>query len=721
MLCVLMAILPVRAERVAGLHQPVEILRDRWGVPHIYAHNTGDLFFAQGWMAAKDRLFQIDLWRRAGTGKLAEVLGPSAIARDRAARLVRFRGDWAREWSSYAPDAREIVTAFVNGINAYIKSLKSRPIEFRIADYDPGLWSPEDVVSRVAGLGMMGNLTREVELSEEISAFGANTVEKYEPPNPFVHLIPPPGVDLRAITEQILAGYRGVLDEAKFSGSNNWVIDGSMSATGKPLLANDPHRAITLPSLRRTVHLVAPGWDAIGAGEPALPGIALGHNGAIGFGLTVVGTDQEDLYVEKLNPSNPDQYLYRKAWKPVEIERQQIPVKGTQAATVELRYTQHGPIIYEDRPRHLAYTLKWVGAEPGGAGYLAGISLARAKNWSEFLTALARFKVPSENMVYADRSGNIGWVAAGLNPIRKNWTGLLPVPGDGGEYEWNGFVPISEMPQVYNPARHFLATSNNNILPPGYGKQIAYEWADPFRVERVREMLSEPKKFSVADFERMQYDVVSLPARRLQAIVRRSPPAGNQAIVDEFLKWDARLTPDSRAAMVFEMWLTYLSPEVFPEWRGPLNLEMVLTALEQKPNPRALTRSLDRALADLHKRIPNPDAWRWSVAHTMHWLHPLNREELNLPATLRPGDADTVDAAGGRLGASGATFREILDLSNWDQSMMTNAPGESGDPESKHYRDLLHDWIAGRYHPMPFSRRAVEAATEERIMLEPAR
>ncbi len=721
MLCVLLAILPARAEGVAGLHQPVEVLRDRWGVPHIYAHNTDDLFFAQGWMAAKDRLFQIDLWRRAGTGKLAEVLGPSAIARDRVARLVRFRGDWAREWSSYAPDARQIVTAFVQGINAYIKSLKSRPLEFRIAGYDPGLWGPEDVVSRVAGLGMTGNLAREVVLSEEIADFGANTVEKYEPPDPFVHLAAPPGVDLRAITEQILSDYREVLDEAKFSGSNNWVVDGSMSATGKPLLANDPHRAITLPSLRRTVHLVAPGWDAIGAGEPALPGIALGHNDAIGFGLTVVGTDQEDLYVEKLNPSNPDQYLYKKAWKPVETERQQIAVKGMQPVTVELRYTRHGPILYEDRPRHLAYALRWVGAEPGGAGYLAGISLARAKNWSEFLAAMARFKVPSENMVYADTSGNIGWIAAGLSPIRRNWTGLLPVPGDSGEYEWNGFVPVSEMPQAYHPARHFIATSNDNILPPGYAKQIAYEWAAPFRVERVREMLSAPKKFSVADFERMQYDVVSLPARRLQAIVRRSPPEGNKAIVDEFLNWDARLTPDSRAAMVFEMWITYLSPEVFPEWRGPLNLAMVLMALEQKPNPRALTHSLDRALADLHKRIPNPDAWRWSVAHTMHWRHPLNVEALNLPPTMRPGDGDTVDAAGGRLGSSGATFREILDLSDWDKSMMTNAPGESGDPESEHYRDLLQDWIAGRYHRMPFSRKAVEAATEERIVLEPAR
>lgn len=719
-LCVLLLAWPLLGERVAGLHQPAEILRDKWGVPHIYAQNSDDLFFAQGWMAAKDRLFQIDLWRRAGSGKLAEVMGPSAIPRDRIARLVRFRGDWNQEWASYAPDARGIIVAFVNGINAYIRALKGqRPLEFRMAGYDPGLWAPEDVVSRLAGLGMSGNLTSEIVRAQEIAEFGSANVEKYDPPEPFVHLFVPPGIDIHAITDQIVENYRAAVGDARFSGSNNWVIDGSMSATGKPLLANDPHRSIDLPSLRKTVHLFAPGWDVIGAGEPALPGIAIGHNESIGFGLTIVGTDQEDLYVEKINPSNPNEYLYKKTWQPVEIERQQISVKGSAPVTTELRFTRHGPVIFEDRERHLAYALKWVGAEPGGAGYLAGLSFARAKNWKEFLDAMTRFKVPAENMAYADTAGNIGWIAAGFNPIRKNWTGLLPVPGDTGEFEWSGFVPVSQMPQAYNPSHHFLATANNDILPPRSRQQIAYEWAAPFRVDRIRQMLAEPKKFSVEDFERMQYDVVSLPAKRLQAIVRKSRPEDYKAIVDEFLNWDARLTPDSRPALVFEMWITYLSPEVFPAWRGRFNLELILKTLEEKPNPGALSRSLDHAIRDLRKRLPSSDAWKWSAAHTMQWRHPLNANALNLPPTPRPGDSGTVDAAGGPSGSHGASFREILDFSDWDQSMMTNAPGESGDPESRHYRDLVGDWAAGRYHPMPFSRKAVEAATEERIVLEP--
>ncbi len=719
-MCLLAVALPLCGERVHGLRQPVEILRDKWGVPHIYAKNTPDLFFAQGWMAAKDRLFQIDLWRRAGIGKLSEVMGASEIGRDRMARLVRFRGDWNAEWASYSPDAREIVTAFVNGINAYIKSLNGkRPLEFRIAGYDPSLWAPEDVVSRVAGLGMSLNLIEEIQRSLEIAEFSAASVEKYAPPDPFVHLIVPPGIDIQTITADIVKDYEAATTSEHFSGSNNWVIDGKMSASGKPLLASDPHRGITLPSLRKTVHLVAPGWNAIGAGEPALPGIALGHNESIGWGLTIVGTDQEDLYVERINPSNSNQYFYKGKWKAVEVERQQIPIKDSVPLTTELRYTGHGPIIYEDRRRHMAFALKWVGAEPGGAGYLAGLSADRAHNWKEFLAAMDRFKVPAENMAYADTSGNIGWIAAGFDPIRKNWTGLLPVPGDTGQYEWSGFVPTAEMPQAYNPPQHFFATANNNILPAGYSKPVAYDWASPDRVNRIKELLGEPKKFSVIDFEHMQYDVVSLPAKRLQAIVRKSRPEGHAEIVDEFLRWDARLTPESRSALVFEMWITYLSPEVFPDWRGTLNLDLILKTLEAKPNPRALTNSLDRAITDLRKRLPHEGAWHWSAAHTMRWRHPLNRAELNLPPVTRPGDANTVDASGGAGGGSGASFREVLDFSDWDKSMTTNAPGESGDPESKHYRDLVDDWLAGRYHPMPYSRKAVEAATEEKIVLEP--
>ncbi len=407
-----------------GLRQPVEILRDRWGVPHIYAANADDLFFAQGYIAARDRLFQIDLWRRVGTGKLAEALGPQAIARDRMARLVRFRGDWNAEWAGYGPDTRQIAVAFTAGINAYIGSLGGkRPLEFRLAGYDPGLWEPEDIVARIAGLLMTRNVVREVQRALDIQRFGLEKVQKFLPPDPLVPIHPPNGLDLAEITGAILRDYSEAIGGVRFpdplrsevtpgpagellaslfpdaQGSNNWVVGGTLSATGKPLLASDPHRPVQIPSLRKTVHLVAPGWNVIGAGEPALPGVALGHNQEIGFGFTIVGIDQGDLYVEKLNPANRNEYLHRGAWRKMEVVRESLAVRGAGPRTIELRYTVHGPVIHEEPGRHRAYALRWVGAEPGGAGYLAALSVARAKNWPQFLQALTRYKVPSENMV----------------------------------------------------------------------------------------------------------------------------------------------------------------------------------------------------------------------------------------------------------------------------------------------------------------------------------
>ncbi|HWB97845.1 MAG TPA: penicillin acylase family protein, partial [Bryobacteraceae bacterium] len=554
---------------VAGLRQPVEILRDRWGVPHLYAQNEHDLFFAQGYIAARDRLFQIDLWRRVGTGKLAEVLGSRAIERDRLARAVRFRGNWEAEWQGYGPHTREIVTAFTNGINAYIHSLHGqRPLEFRTAGYDPGLWVPEDCVARVAGLLMTRNLTKEIARAEDVRRFGLATVQKLMPPDPPIPLELPKGLELAGINNEIVKVYNETIGPVRFAeqGSNNWVVDGTMTVTGKPILANDPHRPVLIPSLRKTVHLVAPGWDAIGAGEPALPGIALGHNQHIAFGFTIVGIDQVDLYVESLNPANPDQYRYRGAWKNMEVEHQALRVKGfSEPKNIELRHTVHGPVLHVDRARHRAYALRWVGTEPGTAGYLAGLSLARAQNWKEFLAVLDHYRVPSENLVYADTDGNIGWQASGLAPIRKNWSGLFPVPGTG-EYEWSGFRSMSVLPRLYNPAEHFIATANHNILPQGYRIPLGYEWALPFRFERIREMLS-GGKFSVRDFEIMQQDVTSLPARRFQRILGAwdSPPDA----VKELLAWDARLGVNSRAAAIYEAWMARLPVQVFGPELGP--------------------------------------------------------------------------------------------------------------------------------------------------------
>lgn len=721
----LLLFLPVHAGtvRLTGLEEPVEVLRDRWGVPHIYARNQHDLFVAQGYMAARDRLFQIDLWRRAGTGKLAEVLGPAAVPRDRLARAVSFRGDWNREWQTYSPDAKAIASAFAEGVNAYIRGLDGkRPLEFRLAGYDPGLWTAEDCAARVAGLLMTRNAAREVQRALDVQRFGLAQVQKFLPTNPSVPIELPKGLDLADITPDILKVHNEAIAVVRFQGeqgSNNWVVDGSMTVTGKPILANDPHRPVLLPSLRKTWHLVAPGWNAIGAGEPALPGIALGHNESIAFGFTTVGIDQADLYVEKLNPQNPNQYLYRGKWQAVSVVREPIKVKGrAQPQMVDLRFTMHGPIIHEDRARNRAYALKWVGAEPGSAGYLAGLALARAKNWEEFREGVKRYAIPSENIIYADTAGNIGWHATGWTPVRKNWRGLFPLPGDTGEYEWSGFLPTAELPHLYNPAGHFVATANANILPAGYKHMLGYEFALPFRVDRVREMLAGGKKFSVADFERMQQDVTSLPARRFQNVVRRWKPERHEGLVRDLLNWDGVLRADSEAAYVYQVWLSKLPAEVFGPALGPrTDLEMLLKTLEAEPNGKALQASLDAAAAQMAGRR------KWGDVHQITFRHPLNRPELNRGPISRPGDGNTVNstsgASSGFAQTNGASYRQIIDLGDFDRSVMTNVPGESGDPESPHYSDLLSDWAAGRYHPMPFTRKAVEAATVERIELRP--
>ncbi len=570
--------------RVPGLARPVTVLRDRWGVPHIYAETQDDLFFAQGFVAAQDRLWQMEIWRRTGEGRLAEVLGPEAVERDRFARLLRYRGDLDAEYQSYAPDARGIIEAFVRGVNAFIAASRDRPpVEFELAGFRPEPWTPEVCLTRMAGFGMTGNASMEVLRAKLGAALGWQLADEVIPTAPPRPLESQPRTGLEGVDEKLLALPNAARSPLRFQdggkrpqdgsknpqdGSNNWVIDGSLSATGKPLLANDPHRALTLPSLRSMVHLVAPGWNVIGAGEPALPGVSVGHNDRVAFGFTIAMMDQQDLYIEETNPANPHEVRFQGSWEPMRIERETIRVKGGEPVAAELKFTRHGPVIHEDRERHRAYVLRWVGSEPGTAGYLASLSLDRARDWPGFRKALERWKVPSENLVYADVDGNIGWQVAGLAPVRKGWSGLLPVPGSG-EYEWQGFLPAAELPAAFNPPRHFLATANHNILPPGYPRELGYDWGDPTRFLRISEILgaggSQKGKFAVADFQRLQNDEVSPPARALVSLLGAAKGAAPdlKPWIEKLARWDGTLARDSAAAALYEIWAAKLVPAVF--------------------------------------------------------------------------------------------------------------------------------------------------------------
>ena len=777
---------------VPGLQQPVEVIRDTWGVPHIYAKTQADLFFAQGYTAAQDRLWQLDLWRRNAEGTLAEVVGPTAVKRDTFARLLRYRGDMAREWSSYSPDARTIIESFVAGINAQIAYVRQHPeklpIEFQILGATPEPWTPEVVIGRMAGYVMTRNARSEVQRARLARQAGVARVAEFMPVDPPTPIVVPDGLDLADVVDGVLDiagdasetvrfpaerfaraplplpfGFENPGDErlwadhAWMNGSNNWVMNGSMTASGKPILANDPHRVIALPSLRYSAHLNGPGWNVIGAGEPALPGIAAGHNDKVAFGFTIVGMDQQDLYVEKLDPQHPDLYVYKGASLPLTVVRQQIAVRGEAPRDIELRFTQHGPVLHVDAARQRAYVLRWIGTEPGSAGYLRSLALDRAQTWPEFRAAVAGWKVPSENIIYADTAGNIGWIAAGAAPIRPNWNGLLPVPGDSGKYEWNGFLGIDDLPQSYNPAHGYIATANHNILPPGYTKMLGYEWGAPHRFNRIDEVLraagTQNVKLTVGDSERLQHDATSMVARAVCAALRTAAgidparvsaiPGGQGTMAFQMLlSWPyAVISKDSGPAALFELWMPRLSsaaaralvPEADRAFAGAsMSTEKLLAALSHvETDPRVRDVLLGPALDEAWReavRLMGPDymSWAWGTIHRIYWEHPLastpeRRQVLNLPDAPRAGDANTpLATSSGNRQTAGASFREVIDLADWDHSTTINAPGESGQPGSRFYGNLASLWAAEQYHPMLFTRAAVEKNAAARLVLNPA-
>ncbi len=746
-----------------GLQKAVKVLRDRWGVAHIYAQNQHDLFFAQGVVAAQDRLFQMEMWKRAGQGRLAEVLGPAFVPRDTNARALRYRGDMRKEYESYSPDTQAILTAFTEGINAYIASLSAQggqgfPLEFKLAGFVPDVWHPEDCLNRMAAFSMTGNALSELEHAMVLSQFGAQTAAKLFDLDPAVMLDPDPQVNLDGLSPQLLKNLIGSDQRIEFAArplaeSNNWTISGSLTASGKPLLANDPHRVIALPSLRYIIHLVAPGWNVIGAGEPGLPGVALGHNEHIAWGFTIFGLDQQDLYVEELNPANPREYKTDKGWETFNTVQEKILIKGASPADVTLKFTRHGPVMWEDGKRALA--LRWVGSEPGTAGYLGSLAIDRAENWNQFEAAIPRWKVPSENIVYADNAGNIGEHSAGLAPIRS-WTGLIPAPGSGN-YEWHGFIPAQELPHFYNPAEGFVATANHKMIPDNYPYKAGYEWASPYRVTRIRAVIDsakrEHRKLTVGDLESLQTDVVSLPALEFQKILDSSSLRDDPSLTG-FMHWDGRLLRESPEATLFEVWsqriryaigeLLAKVPQTPVQKSGgrydelpPDHILRMLSdpeadlfgrqALEGRD--KLLKETLQGAREDLAKLLgSNPEAWTWGKLHVVNFRHVLDQQPgakdlLDLGPLPRPGDEYTVNATGTAGAswqqASGASYREILDTSDWDQSVAINTPGQSGQPGSAHYSDLLPLWDTGKYFPLAYSQKAVERETTDRLVLTP--
>lgn len=771
---------------VNGLRAPAEIRIDRWGVPHLQAASESDLFFVQGFNAARDRLFQIDLWRRRGLGQLAEVLGPDFVAQDRAARLFLYRGDMAREWRNYdaagTVRAKAAATRFAAGINAYIDTLGSDasrlPWEFRALGYAPARWSADDVV-RIRSHGLTQNLVSEVARARVLCATGDVDVDRIRQglsdgwkaivPEGLDPCLPADVLKTFLLATQPVAithlpdGVVGIaradveaqVDGRGSEGSNSWVIAREHSTTGRAILANDPHRAYSVPSLRYLVHLTAPGIDAIGAGEPALPGLSLGHNGHVAFGLTIFSFDQEDLYVYALNPANPRQYRYGDGWEDMRVVRERVAVRGEPARDVELVFTRHGPVIHTDEAGARAYAVRTVWLEPGTSPYFGSLAYMNAPTIAAFEAALAHSGAPPLNQVFADRAGNIGWKPAGLAPRRPNWDGLLPVPGDG-RYEWSGFWSARDFPSVFNPRAGFIATANAYNLPEGFPareRRFAFEWTNPARQQRLDEVLSASPKISLADSMRLQNDLVSPVARRLTALARGLPSsdpkvASAQAL---FAEWNGEVRADSAAAALEELWLlrhlrrgfrNAIAGEAAAAALGTTDVDVMLAALERPEfwfgdDARAkrdalLATTLAGAWTEMESlQGSDPQAWQWGRLHFHRAEHPLSAA---VSAEQRARiDVGPYPKAGSEFSPSqsppretdfrqlfGPAVRLVIDVGAWDNSVAVNHPGQAGDPDDAHYRDLVPLWRAGEYFPLVYSRAAVRAATERVIRLRPA-
>ncbi len=775
---------------ITGLQDSVEVVRDTWGINHIYAKNQEDLFFTQGYCAARDRLFQFEMWRRQATGTVAEILGPQELKRDIGTRLFMFRGDIKKELNHYHPDGEAIIKAYVAGVNTYITETERNPNllpkEFKLLGIKPGKWRPEIVISRHQGL--LGNIGDELNIAKAVALLGPKKVgdlSDFHPGTPNINLDRAINKDL--LFDNILELYDAFRKPLTFLpqdiinkslrnnqtlslndlsapapaiprqdrrgiGSNNWVVKGTRTASGYTMLANDPHRSLAIPSLRYWAHLVAPNWNVIGGGEPEIPGISIGHNEYAAWGLTVFETDAEDLYVYDTHPENTLLYRYKNQWDTMKVIQNTIAVKGQKPVIVDLKYTRHGPVVYEDTIHHKAYALRCGWMEIGGSPYLASLRMDQAITWKAFREACAYSHIPGENMVWADVDGNIGWQAVGIAPIRPNWSGLVPVPGDG-RYEWNGYLPIKEKPNVYNPAQGFKVTANNNQLPPTYPHRnaVGYTWSPPYRAMRIEEVLKENTKLTMEDMMALQTDYLSIPARTLVPLLKNITfeDAYLRLAREKLLEWDYKLYANSVAAGIYVAWENQLSDSINALF-VPNRAREYITISETKiidwlthPGSRAefgrnpvqarnqlLRECLEKAVAHLTQKLgDNVSSWEYGQENYKHVLirHLLSgavneelRKEFNAGPLPRGGYGYTVNSTGSRENqVSGATFRLIVDTEDWDKALGTNSPGQSGNPESVYYKNLFDSWADNEYFPVFYSRDKIDSAADYTWQLVP--
>jgi penicillin amidase len=745
--------------QVPELGQEVLVERDGFGVPRIRAASLSDLVVAQGYVTAQDRLWQMDLLRRVAAGELSEILGAAALETDREYRRLGLRQAAEREAAEMDPALRGLLESYAAGVNRYISERSGKlPWEFVALRYEPRPWRPVDTLLiggymyRVLTYTWPSELLR-ARIAEKLGAELAQELFVTDSPRDRYLVAPEPAAELTGRTgnqrpatfnvEGILASFADQIEFA--AGSNNWVVAGQHTYSGKPLLANDPHLTLTVPAIWYQVHLTAPGWNVKGVALPGVPLVIIGHNETIAWGFTNNGADVQDLFIETFHPEDPRKYRVGEEWTEVELRREVIKVKGQTEEELEVVVTRNGPIV--ERAGDRGYALKWVATERGGL-QLGYSLLGRARTWEEFLAELEMVPGPAQNTVYADVNGNIGFVVAARIPMRRAGNGSVPVPGDTDDYAWTGYIPYDELPVLFNPPEGIIATANARVVGPGYPHHLTDRWMPPYRTERIYDLLRAGRGFRPEDFLMMQADVASPPHRWLASELIRAAAAATPAdarlrsVIARLRDWDGMARADGFETTVTEytrreLARMILAPKLGKElistgWpRLTVFLENVLRNRPGQWLPEAYTDYDALLLAaanaalnrlDEETRRRTPEDWKWGSFLRLEMLHPLGRSGLlrrlfSFPAIEQQGSGFSIKQTGRTFGPS---MRFVADLADWDRSLMVLPAGQSGQVLSRHYRDQFDYWFHGEGLPSAFSDEAQLATRKHTLRLVPA-
>ena len=773
--------------QLQGLRAPVTVRRDERGIPYIEAKNDDDLYFAQGYVTASDRLWQMDLQRRTVRGQLSEIFGNVVLAQDKLHRRFGF-GKMIDEAAAHLdPSFAPAVTAYTKGVNAFISSLtdQTMPPEFRLLQYKPTEWMAGD--SLAVGALMAEYLSNTWQLDIMRESLASLPKEKRDvllPDTSPLDLVVVGSDRARRTTSrsgsatgnegvasaemtQILAQLNELLEAERQSfellglsprsletlqASNNWVVSGKHTASGKPLLANDPHIPASAPNVWYQTELIAPGIHVAGVTFPGIPGIVIGHNERIAWGVTNLGPDVQDLYIEKFDKDNPTKYQTPTGWREAEVRYEQINVrenrvdpKSVAPQTLDVVVTRHGPIILEKE--NTRYALRWTMLDPVTLETPGIFAINRAQNWKEFTTALSTYNGPTQNFVYADVEGHIGYYGAGRIPIRKSGDGSVPYDGGTDDGEWTGLIPFDKLPHIYDPPSGIIVTANQRIVGSDYPFFVSHVWASPYRARRIFDLLSAKPKLTIDDFRGIQGDVYSIgnvTFARAAAKILSEPGAEATGSTDQLAKdlasWDGLMTADSRMALVVAQMRAAFRQRTVNAALGPLAsgyfwpesdvvIDRIITEQPRDWLPKEfssyadlLKASYEDARQALTKSLGADETkWTWGAQTKARFNHPLAQVPfLGAPYVIEAFPQNGTYGAGATVNAgSNVSMRFIADVTDWDKSQNGIPLGESGLPNNPHWKDQLDDWRKVTPRPFPFSKAAVESATKETLTLTP--